>query len=582
MFKYSCFVIMVKQEYIFRYPIEYVKHNTEIKQNVLDDLELIKFNNEEEKHKGIVEQVIEPQSIFGKQCLDDLCKHTTTNIDYLKDTQNILNKLPTLNQNIKLHDKMAETWYDIINDENFINKYKYIDIKYFEKLNNSSLFLQLLSIYNLSSPIMFFIVPLIMLLVPFFILKFKKLDVSMGSYVSLLKKVLKNHTLGMLLNTKYKEINWGTAAYVAFSLGFYLFQVYQNVISCINYYKNMRKIHDYVFTIKDFLIETRDTIGNIEQLYSKQKSYSEFSETMVHYKLDVNKYIAELNEITPMNINISKGAQLGYIMKHFHMFYKDEHVRNIIDYAFHLNGYLDYMTGVKRLIVSKKINKCSFGKTTKMKKSYYAKFINDKYVANDVNFKKNMIITGPNAAGKTTLIKTSMINIIFSQQIGYGFYKSAVINPYDHIHSYLNIPDTSGRDSLFQAEARRCKEIIDVFNSNDKARHFCIFDELYSGTNPYEAVGSAYGFLKYINNKKNIDFMITTHYGNLCILMEKEKNVSNKHMKIELLDNNYTFNYTYKMENGISQIKGGFKVLKDLDYPPELLDTIQNISCKLI
>jgi hypothetical protein len=39
------------------------------------------------------------------------------------------------------------------------------------------------------------------------------------------------------------------------------------------------------------------------------------------------------------------------------------------------------------------------------------------------------------------------------------------LSPFDHIHSYLNIPDTSGRDSLFQAEARRCKEILDCIEN---------------------------------------------------------------------------------------------------------------------
>ena len=73
-----------------------------------------------------------------------------------------------------------------------------------------------------------------------------------------------------------------------------------------------------------------------------------------------------------------------------------------------------------------------------------------------------MIITGPNAAGKTTLLKTTTINIILSQQWGCGFYRKCSISPYSHIHCYLNIPDTSGRDSLFQAEARRCKEILDA------------------------------------------------------------------------------------------------------------------------
>ena len=100
---------------------------------------------------------------------------------------------------------------------------------------------------------------------------------------------------------------------------------------------------------------------------------------------------------------------------------------------------------------------------------------------------------------------------------------------------------------------------------------------MYSGTNPYEAVGSAYGFLKYISSGENVDFMITTHYGQLCYLLDKEKRIENKHMKIEILDNNYTFNYTYKLASGISQVKGGFKVLKDLDYPEILLNNILSI-----
>ena len=113
-----------------------------------------------------------------------------------------------------------------------------------------------------------------------------------------------------------------------------------------------------------------------------------------------------------------------------------------------------------------------------------------------MNLNKQILITGPNAAGKTTLLKTTLFNIIISQQLGVGCYKKATINPYNYIHSYINIPDTSQRDSLFQAEARRCKEILDsLTNNSDKERHFCIFDEIYSGTNPSEAIASAYSFL---------------------------------------------------------------------------------------
>ena len=132
-------------------------------------------------------------------------------------------------------------------------------------------------------------------------------------------------------------------------------------------------------------------------------------------------------------------------------------------------------------------------------------------VKNSVDLNKNLIITGPNAAGKTTAIKTVMLNIIFSQQLSLGFYKNATITPYKYLHCYINIPDTSGRDSLFQAEARRCKEIIEHIEEEPSDNHFCLFDELYSGTNPDEASASAYAFIDYLTKNNNITSVSYTH-----------------------------------------------------------------------
>ena len=50
---------------------------------------------------------------------------------------------------------------------------------------------------------------------------------------------------------------------------------------------------------------------------------------------------------------------------------------------------------------------------------------------------KNLIITGPNASGKTTILKTTLINIILTQQMGCGFYSSGNLHPFKYIHCYL-------------------------------------------------------------------------------------------------------------------------------------------------
>ena len=205
--------------------------------------------------------------------------------------------------------------------------------------------------------------------------------------------------------------------------------------------------------------------------------------------------------------------------------------------------------------------------------AYYPYLMNDEPIENNIDLNKNIIITGPNASGKTTILKTTVINLLFSQSYGCGFYSKATIPLYDKIHCYLNIPDTSGRDSLFQAEARRCKEIIDDLNmSSDK--HFCIFDELFSGTNPNEACASSYGFIKYLINNKNMDFILTTHLLNLCTLLDND--VQNNNMGVEKI-NKIDFTYTYKLNLGISSINGGLKVLYDLRYPEEILEMSNKI-----
>jgi DNA mismatch repair ATPase MutS len=164
----------------------------------------------------------------------------------------------------------------------------------------------------------------------------------------------------------------------------------------------------------------------------------------------------------------------------------------------------------------------------------------------------------------------TLINTLLSQQIGCGFYKKATIQPYDSFCSYINIPDTSGRDSLFQAEARRCKQVLESVKDKTK-RVFCIFDELFSGTNPQEASASAFAFLQYLALQPNCTFLLTTHFIEVCRNLKENKTIVMKHMKTTTQKNKLI--YTYKLSNGLSTIHGGIHVLMEMDYP---IDIIKN------
>jgi len=241
-------------------------------------------------------------------------------------------------------------------------------------------------------------------------------------------------------------------------------------------------------------------------------------------------------------------------------------------YSFGFNGYIDCFTGLQTNIEERKVYFADFTddfKKAQIVNNYYACLKDSAPVKNTLKFKKNMIVTGPNASGKTTILKSSLINIILTQQFGCGFYDSAVIKPYKYIHCYLNIPDTSGRDSLFQAEARRCKEILDIVDANKDDGHFCAFDELYSGTNPEEAVSSASAFMQYLVKNKNLSCLLTTHFVKVCKKLNKNASISNYQMVAKKTGN--TIKYTYKLDKGISTVKGGISVLCDMNYPAEII-----------
>lgn len=257
-------------------------------------------------------------------------------------------------------------------------------------------------------------------------------------------------------------------------------------------------------------------------------------------------------------------------MKYFYELFKSYEYISTIKYCLSLHAFKDCIICIQNNINRKNINFCKINnKTTKIYNSYYC-CIDSNYVTNNINLNKNIIITGPNASGKTTILKSTIFNIILSQQFCCGFYKKASINPYNYIHSYINIPDTSQRDSLFQSEVRRCKYILDSIEKY-KGRHFCIFDELYSGTNPSEAISCAYSYLKYLNNYSNCNFMLTTHFTTLCEKLNKNNNIIN--LKMNIINDTFT----YELVSGISYYKGGINILEELEYPNNVIIDAKNI-----
>ena len=574
---------------VFKLPIAFIENKAVLEEHTINDLELLPVDPKESLYK----YVFNPTTVFGEKNIPLWSKYYTSDTTFLKESQQLL-KNKTKSRQITSEDqvKMNNIWTEIQGETGFNEKYSYIEWKRLEFLNNNSKFLQCLSIYNMASPIFSLMLPLFFLIIPLIIIKARGLPITIEKYIELLKIVFKKHQLGQIFdlsNASFEKI-----VYMFASIIFYVIQVYHNIMSCRRFYYNMSKIHEQLFAVRNYLEITVENMDILEKQCVGLNTYTTFIENMNRHKTVCAEILKDFKTVTPNKLCVKKIGQIGHTMKCFYQLYKNKEFQESLHYSFGFNGYLDNLNGVRQNMALKYINSCKFQKakkgktnkktTTKFVNAYFPALVHNNPVKNSYKLDKHLLITGPNAAGKTTLLKTTIFNIILSQQLGYGFYKKASLLPYDMIHCYINIPDTSARDSLFQAEAKRCKDILlkisGTGTDSGNLRHFCVFDELYSGTNPYEAISSAYAFLKYLHKYDNVNFVLTTHFLDLCKRLEKEKRMNNYHMRIDI--DNDDFKYTYKMEKGISEIKGGIKVLKDLEYPAEIINTTSNTLKELV
>lgn len=529
---------------MFKTPIELLEKKNTISESTQNDLQL----------DVVYSDLFGPQKQTSR--IRKIWQSTiTTDTGYLKETQDILSR--PLKEFPEDTGDATEKTRGILDkmrsNPSFKEKYEYITIKMFEKINHSEHILQIVSMFTLSSPIVTLVTPIIMIFIPFFILKAIGVPVTMENYIAELKTVLKMLPVGRLFHLDAASLE--ERGFILFTVILYFVNIYQNTLTCYRFYNNTQEMVNEIHHCGDYCKKSAESMEKYYMITKKYPTYKSFSkklQTMAQTLRGMGKKFLDVRKETFRHI--------GKKMKVYYDLYCDKNHMEIFTFCF---DYSEYISNIRSLVCVDSLNPCRFSKNkTTFSSSYYSLLRNSSPVKNSLSLSKNAVLSGPNASGKTTLLKSVVINIILSQQIGKGFYDKASVMPYNYLHCYINIPDNCDRDSLFQAEARRCKNILDIIRENPGANHLCVFDELFSGTNPYEAVACAYSYLDYTNQFKNVRYILTTHYLELCDKIEQTGKVAN-----------YTLENKYHLQKGISRVKGGIKVIKDLGFPEEIIKT---------
>ncbi|MBP3278774.1 MAG: hypothetical protein J6M44_07455, partial [Butyrivibrio sp.] len=193
-------------------------------------------------------------------------------------------------------------------------------------------------------------------------------------------------------------------------------------------------------------------------------------------------------------------------------------------------------------------------------------------VPNDIVSERGVLITGSNASGKSTFLKTCAINAIFAQSIhtvlGKG-YKA----PLYRIYSSMALKDDIFEgDSYYIVEIKSIKRILDAA-AEKGCQVLCFVDEVLRGTNTVERIAASTQILKELSREK-VQCFAATHDIELTALLKEDYDIY--HFEGEVTDNDVKFDYMIK--SGPATTRNAIKLLGVLGYEKTLVDNAQKMA----
>jgi hypothetical protein len=197
---------------------------------------------------------------------------------------------------------------------------------------------------------------------------------------------------------------------------------------------------------------------------------------------------------------------------------------------------------------------------------------------------RNAIITSPNSSGKSVLIKGIIVNVLMSQSIGVCCASKCEITPFAFINTQINVPDSTGYESLFEAEMHRCKHNLDkLCAKKNQGLSLIVMDEIFSSTNPIEAVAGAFAVCKKMSSYPTNVLIFTTHFNYLTKLAkEAEHAFINYRMGIVHDDTSGNIHFTYKFEKGVNKHLLALELLKKSGFDNDVVDEAIKIKRTLM
>jgi len=356
------------------------------------------------------------------------------------------------------------------------------------------------------------------------------------------------------------------------------------IINYSRYYRDKNAIMPYinVFGRVLRLIEVADTISNLCQKSSNTDISASLDKT--RRKLDSYKRSAILtnlfqNDGNPITIIFNIVGSLFFADIIIFNCAKKKLIDSIddIDDLYYEVGYIDACIAISSYVCSLGERCCKWTESDKdivVENIYHPLITNP--VANSVTASRSLLLTGSNASGKSSFLKSIALGFVFGQTFGYCLADNFIAR-ISYIYSTMSLRDNvSLGDSYYMAEIKAIKRILDAYSDKDARISFvCFVDELLSGTNTEERIAAATQILKTMS-VGGINVFAATHDIELTELLNNE--YDNYHFSEELVDGDVRF--TYKLQAGAATTRNAIKLLARLDFPANIINEAEDMVNK--
>lgn len=390
--------------------------------------------------------------------------------------------------------------------------------------------------------------PVLSIVIPFIILRYKmKLDIPVSMYINILKRLLPD-TLAMFGHRS------GT---------------------------DRSTVWMYVSTLAPILLYIRGVYMDIKQIRSLYKTTELLQRRMLAATrlVEVVRGLEQILPIpalsytpTPTHLDVQEGDVCATVLCNFWRMERDNRKEDYLAPLFRIGVY-DAMVSVADFL-------CDAGgrglpisfaeieqappqevgiQSTEM---WHPALLDCPVVGNSIHLgtrgvSRNILVTGPNAGGKSTFVKTVAVNVLLAQTFGCVCSRTWKWTPYRTLYTHLRISDLEGERSLFQEEMERVRFIL---AEAPKGRFLATFDELFSSTSALEGMSCAYAVAKTLGQYRNGTIQITTHYP---LLTQLERGVCGftNHQMTCTLDDEGNPNFHYCLQRGVCRMHVALQLL---------------------